>query len=271
MDGNHKPLTGYALTDKLWEDGVLQLWRGYDSEQTEALFRLAAYDHSDALNRLEFEYGLRDCLAPAWATMPLALHTVNSAPCLVLTDPGGQLLADHVGAPLEIIRFLDIAIGLADAISALHGQGLIHKDIKPANVLINFETAKTHLTGFGFAAKDLFEQRTNGALDRIPGTFAYMAPEQTGRMNRSVDMRSDLYSLGVVCYELLTGRLPFSATDSMGWIHCHIARQPPPPCGLKTRHARTNLADRAEAVVQGGGRPLPKRRRGGGGPATLPR
>jgi len=123
---------------------------------------------------------------------------------------------------------LRIAIGLANAVGHVHRRGLIHKDIKPANVLID-DADHVWLTGFGIASRLPREPQAPAPPEIIAGTLAYMAPEQTGRMNRSIDTRSDLYSLGVTLYEMLTGTLPFSAGDPIGWVHCHIARQPTPP------------------------------------------
>ena len=115
------------------------------------------------------------------------------------------------------------------AIGQLHGRGLIHKDIKPANVLVDSETGRVRLTGFGIASRLPRERQSPEPPEFIAGTLAYMAPEQTGRVNRSIDSRSDLYSLGVTFYEMLTGSLPFAASDAMEWVHCHIARQPSAP------------------------------------------
>src|SRR6202035_5888875 len=115
------------------------------------------------------------------------------------------------------------------AIGHLHQRGVIHKDIKPANVLVNSVTGQCRLMGFGIASWLPRERQSPGPPEFIAGTLPYMAPEQTGRMNRSVDSRSDLYALGVMLYEMLTGSLPFSASDPMEWVHCHIARQPIPP------------------------------------------
>src|SRR5207244_2910697 len=107
--------------------------------------------------------------------------------------------------------------------------GPIHKDIKPANILLDAASGGVWLMGFGIASRLPREHQAPAPPEVIAGTLAYMAPEQTGRMNRSVDSRSDLYALGVTFYEMLTGQLPFTAADPMEWVHCHIARQPVPP------------------------------------------
>jgi PAS domain S-box-containing protein len=126
---------------------------------------------------------------------------------------------------LELTRFLRIAISLADALGQVHARGLIHKDLKPANILVDSDTGEVHLTGFGLASRLPRERPAPVPPEVIAGTLAYMAPEQTGRMNRSVDSRSDLYSLGVIFYEMLAAVLPCTAGDPMEWIHCHVARQ----------------------------------------------
>jgi PAS domain S-box-containing protein len=130
---------------------------------------------------------------------------------------------------MEVTQFLHIAIPLVFAIGQMHERGIIHKDIKPANVLADPTRERAWLTGFGIASRLPREHRAPEPPEVIAGTLAYMAPEQTGRMNRSVDSRSDLYALGVTFYEMLTGTLPFTAADPMEWVHCHIARQPVPP------------------------------------------
>ena len=125
--------------------------------------------------------------------------------------------------------FLRLAVALSGAVGQLHGCGLIHKDIKPANVLVDSATGRVRLTGFGIASRLPRERQSPEPPEFIAGTLAYMAPEQTGRVNRSIDSRSDLYSLGVTFYEMLTGSPPFTASDPMEWVHCHIARQPAAP------------------------------------------
>src|SRR5262249_6069123 len=110
----------------------------------------------------------------------------------------------------------------------MHGRGLVHKDLKPVNILVNRASGEARLTGFGIASRLPRERQSPAPPESIEGPLAYMAPEQTGRMNRSVDSRSDLYSLGVTFYQMLTGSLPFTASEPMEWVHCHIASQPVP-------------------------------------------
>ncbi len=186
----------------------------------------------ESLRRLEHEYSLAAKLDPAWAVKPLELTHHEGRTLLVLEDPGGepldQVLEREQGQPLDLTRFLRTAIGLASAIGQVHRRGLIHKDIKPANVLMD-GSCNVWLTGFGIASQLPQERQAPAPPEIIAGTLAYMAPEQTGRMNRSMDARSDLYSLGVSLYQMLTRTLPFAAVDSLEWVHCHIARRPAPP------------------------------------------
>src|SRR6202035_3110297 len=180
-------------------------------------------------DRLAHEYELRDKLDFRSAVRPIALLREGGRIALLLDDPGGQTLEGQLGLPMELGRFLRLAVGLSAALREAHANGIIHKDIKPANVLVDSATDEVWLTGFGVASRLPRELQPPAPPEIIAGTLAYMAPEQTGRMNRSIDARSDLYSLGVTLYQMLTGILPFFATDPLEWVHCHIARQPTPP------------------------------------------
>src|SRR5712692_5703660 len=183
-----------------------------------------------AQKKIEHEYSLRDELDSAWAVRPLAISEHHGQMTLVLEDPGGETLDRFLPGPMELTRFLRFAVGIATALGGLHEKGLIHKNVKPPNVLVNPATGQARLTGFGIASRLSRERQAPGPPEFIAGTLPYMAPEQTGRMNRSIDSRSDLYALGVTLYEMVTGALPYMATDPMELVHCHIARQPTPPC-----------------------------------------
>jgi predicted ATPase/signal transduction histidine kinase len=221
--------SGYVC-ETLRDDGGFVLSR-VEIEGLPTLLLAPASDQLalESLKRLEHEYLLRNELDPTWAVRPRALTRDHGRLTLLLDDPGGELLAGLVGQPWEVPQFLRVAIGLAVALGRLHVQGLIHKDVKPGNIMVNAATGQVWLIGFGIASRLPREHQAPEPPEFIAGTLAYMAPEQTGRMNRSIDSRSDLYALGVTLYQMLTGSLPFTASDPMEWVHCHIARKPVPP------------------------------------------
>ncbi|WP_425374426.1 AAA family ATPase [Mesorhizobium kowhaii] len=190
---------------------------------------IGEYSARESVKRLEHEHELKAELNPDWAVRPVDLSRHEGRTALVLEDPGGEPLDQTLGQPMDVTQFLRIAIPLAAAVGQVHVRGLIHKDIKPANILVDSASGGVWLTGFGIASRLPRERQAPAPPEVIAGTLAYMAPEQTGRMNRSIDARSDLYALGVTLYEMLTGALPFTASDPMEWVHCHIARQPKPP------------------------------------------
>jgi serine/threonine protein kinase len=219
----------------LWGDGERVVFRGSrlcaNGEGKPVLTVLLAGDRPPplALERLAHEYELRNELDGAWAARPLEFVREDGRVTLVLEDPGGEPLARLLGKPMEIGVFLRHAIGVAAALGKAHQVGLVHKDQKPGNILVNCADGATRLTGFGIATRLPRERRTLAPPETIAGTLAYMAPEQTGWMNRSIDSRSDLYSLGVVFYQMLIGALPFTASEPSEWVHCHVARKPAPP------------------------------------------
>src|SRR4051812_41771762 len=219
----------------LWEDGERVFSRGWrlddNGNRLAVLLVTPTADHPSRsrLDRLTLEYELKDELDGSWAVRPLALTRDAGRTVLVLDDPGGEPLDRLLGGPMEVGRFLRLGIATASALGNLHQRGLIHKDIKPANIVVDCADGHVRLTGFGIASRLSRERQAPEPPETIAGTLAYMAPEQTGRMNRSIDARSDLYALGVTLYQMLTGVLPFMAADPMEWVHCHIVRKPVPP------------------------------------------
>ena len=219
----------------LWEDTerILCRLRREDAEgYRHALIPVVSGTHHptlESIDRLTHEYELKDYLDATWALRPEELVRERGRTMLVVEYTAGEPLDRLISQPMETGRFLRLAVALSAALSRLHGRGLIHKDIKPANVLVDSATEQVWLTGFGIASRLPRERQSPEPPEFIAGSLAYMAPEQTGRVNRSIDSRSDLYSLGVTFYQMLTGSLPFTASDPMEWVHCHIARQPATP------------------------------------------
>ena len=187
----------------VWEDGDRVFCRGWrdgaDGDQNTVLVVLPSGEPPtrDILNRLRHEYGLKDDLDDLWAVRPLELVHERGQTMLLLSDPGGEPLDRLLGTPMEVGKFLRLAVALSGALGRLHQRGFVHKDIKPTNILVDSATDQVWLTGFGIASRLPRERQSPEPPEFIAGTLPYMAPEQTGRMNRSIDSRSDLYSLGV--------------------------------------------------------------------------
>jgi len=179
-----------------------------------AVFPAAEHPAPAYLERLASEYALKDELDSTWAVRPLEPVREPGRVVLVLEDPGGEPLDRWLGAPMEIESFLRLAANIAAVLGKVHERGLVHKDIKPVHILVS-DAGEVHLTGFGLASRLRRERPSLELPELIAGTLPYLAPEQTGRMNRSIDSRGDLYAMGVTLYEMLTGSLPFTATDPM--------------------------------------------------------
>ncbi|WP_437301240.1 sensor histidine kinase [Sorangium sp. So ce426] len=184
------------------------------------------------VDRLKHEYAIGKLLGHEAVVAPLALETHDGLPALVLEDFGGEPLDHLIGAPMNPARFLELAVRIAACVAAIHERDILHKDLKPQNILVNTATGQVKLADLGLASRFSGEQPPAGPPRLIEGSLPYLAPEQTGRMNRGIDSRADLYALGVTFYEMLTGRLPFEAQDPLEWVHCHVARLPPAPSAL---------------------------------------
>ncbi|WP_438038852.1 AAA family ATPase [Sorangium sp. So ce128] len=191
-------------------------------------------DHASprALGRLQHELEIARSIESTVVVKAYGIETFSDQVTLVLEDFGGRSLDRLLSGPMPIERFLPLAIGFAGALAELHRRHVIHKDIKPQNLLHNPDTGEVKITDLGIASLSPREAEELAHDGLIEGTLAYMAPEQTGRMNRWIDERTDLYSLGVTFYEMLTGTLPFQASDPVEWVHCHVAQAPRPPHAL---------------------------------------
>src|SRR5260370_4561017 len=198
-------LTSFML-ERLWEDGELVLFRGKrDTDLARVLVVAPALEQPvpETITRLQHAYSLAGELDPGWAARPLELVHHEGRPALLMEDPGGDPLERLLGQPMEQSKFLRIAIGIAVALGSLHASGIIHRNVKPGNILVDSDTGHVWLTGFGIASPLPRERQLLEPPAELARTLSYMTPEQTGRMNRTIDTRSDLYAYGVPIYEML--------------------------------------------------------------------
>ena len=215
-------LQGYDQLELVSHSNVFELWRGKRlCDGAMVLTIHPAGISPGAVRAIESEFALAQQLDPGWALRPVALERNAGSPVLVLEEfPGQPLTAQKV--PLSTECFLKTALSIVAAVKRMHEAGIIHESISPADILIDLATGEVRLTGLGFAVHRAWHgQRSLEGMD-----LAYIAPELSGRLNRWVDSRSDLYSLGVIFYHLLSGNLPFAASNDGEWIYCHLAVQP---------------------------------------------
>ncbi|WP_224368930.1 trifunctional serine/threonine-protein kinase/ATP-binding protein/sensor histidine kinase [Hyalangium versicolor] len=227
-------IPGYRIEEKLHQSSGSVLHRAYSEREGRFVLLktpVAAYPLPAELAGLEREHEIGRMLEAEGIVRHLELVPHGRSCTLVLEDFGASSLSDYLATqgPLEVGRFLNVAQALTRAVESLHRHQIIHKDICPANVFYNPRSGQVKLGNLGLASvlsRDRQEFR-NPAL--IEGTLAYISPEQTGRMNRAIDHRADLYALGATFYHLLVGAPPFEAQEAVELISCHIARPPQPP------------------------------------------
>ncbi|MBC1274481.1 AAA family ATPase [Nostoc sp. UCD121] len=186
------------------------------------------------IEQLKHEYAIAQRLNIAAAVKVYALEIHQGIPYLIMEDFEARSLDQLLDQFQEPVSFLKIAIEITSKLAQIHTHNIVHKDIKPQNILVNLETSQVKIADFGIATFIPYQQQIVSSSSRIEGSLPYLSPEQTGRMNRGIDHRSDLYSLGVTFYEMLTGQLPFQGKDPLEWVHCHIAKSPPSPKKLNS-------------------------------------
>ncbi|MEG5052492.1 MULTISPECIES: AAA family ATPase [unclassified Microcoleus] len=233
-------LSGYQITEQLYVGTRTLVYRGIRTrDQYPVVIKLLRNEYPTFNELIQFrnQYTIAKNLDFPHIVKPLTLEVYQNSYALVMEDFGGVSLSTYLqtatnqtqpSQALPLAEFLQLAIQLTDIIQYLYQNRVIHKDIKPANILINPDTKQIQLIDFSIASLLPRETQEIQNPNILEGTLAYLSPEQTGRMNRGIDYRSDFYSLGVTFYELLTGQLPFISDDPMKLVHCHLAKQSKP-------------------------------------------
>lgn len=227
-------LAGYHIKEKISESHNSMVYRG-EAETRPVILKVLKQTYPSPRKTAAFrrEYELIQSLQLPGVIRAYSFSTEQHRPVIVLEDFDGESLAQLLrGKRLLFFDLLPLAIQIADIVGQVHRRQVIHKDVNPANIVFNQTTGQLKLIDFGIATRLTRENVAPHPPAGLEGTLAYMSPEQTGRMNRVVDYRTDFYSLGVTLYELLTGKVPFLTTDTLALVHAHIAQQPTPPHDL---------------------------------------
>jgi predicted ATPase/signal transduction histidine kinase len=248
MVENRVDVPGYGIGERIYTSTRTLVYRGWrEADQTPVVIKLLKNSYPSVIELAQFrnQYSITKILNVPGVVRIYSLENCQNRPALILEDFGGISLKEYTAFrrkglgeignqenssslhPDFLTEFLQIAIALADILADLYHHEIIHKDIKPANILINPTTKQVKIIDFSIASLLPRVNQLSTSPTVLEGTLAYLSPEQTGRMNRGIDYRTDFYSLGVTFYELLTGQLPFQSDDLMELVHCHIAKQPP--------------------------------------------
>ncbi|RZT36829.1 AAA family ATPase [Cupriavidus agavae] len=240
LRGCDKRFSGATQLVELCRDEEKILYRAIEGD-LRCLITIAVRPAALVLERFAHEYSMRDALDNSWAIVPGGWYESGLGVLLQTSDPGGVLLSEFRTRPIErlpqIVDIVAHAISVARALGSAHDAGIVHGDLKPENILLT-PAGGARLLGFGISQLVSDGGATPEGEGPIRGSLAYLAPERAKRTRAGIDARADLYSFGIVLYELLTGRLPFYAADVAGWVHCHLARRPIPPGELRPQIPR---------------------------------
>ena len=234
VDRNDLPqIPGYTIVEQIYESYRTAVYRAVQDAQQRLVmikFLLCECPSFSEVVRFRNQYTITKNLTIPGIIHPLSLEPWQNTYALIMEDWDGISLGQYAqGRSLAWPEVFAIALQLADILDDLRRHHVIHKDIKPANILIHPESQEVKLIDFSISSLLSKETQAIKSPQELEGTLAYIAPEQTGRMNRGIDYRTDFYGLGITLYELLVGKLPFQSEDPLELVHCHIAKIPPPP------------------------------------------
>jgi PAS domain S-box-containing protein len=240
-------LPGYQITEVVQLGVKSIIYRAVrESDGASVIIKTlqSEYPTIEQITRLRHEYKISLNLKIKGIIKPYSLEKYTNSFALILEDCGGQSLSHYLaGKSMKLQKFLPLAIQVAQTLGELHQNQIIHKNIKPSNIIITRDFEQLKITDFSIATRLSREVHQNSNTTLLEGTLAYISPEQTGRMNRDIDYRTDLYSLGITFYEMLTGELPFNSTDPLELIHSHIAVTPVSP------HQRNNKVPQIVSTI----------------------
>ncbi|MBE9561457.1 MAG: serine/threonine protein kinase, partial [Proteobacteria bacterium] len=226
-------LPNYQIKEQIYESINSTVYRGIRNKDNQPVILKMLkqdYPNSAELARYQQEYEIIHDLYLEGVIKVYGIEKYQNTLVIILEDFDGESLKELMAArPLTVQEFLPLAIQITDSLGNIHANNIIHKDINPSNIVWEPTTKQLKIIDFGIASRLPRENPTLKNPEQLEGTLSYLSPEQTGRINRSMDYRTDLYSLGVMFYEMLTGQLPFDSTDAMELVHCHIAKIPVSP------------------------------------------
>ena len=247
-------IANYLLNAKIYESANSEVYRGVrESDRRSFILKVLKQDFPSPqeLIRYKQEYEITRNLNLDGVVKAYGLEPYQRTLVIILEDFGASSLSQLMQNSLlfsptergqkKIHRFLGLAIQIAETLGQIHAANIIHKDLNPSNIVLNPDTDAVKIIDFGISTILTRENPSLKHPNVLEGTLAYLSPEQTGRMNRALDYRTDFYSLGVTFYELLTGQRPFATADAMELVHCQIAKQPVPPGELLERHGQASL------------------------------
>jgi histidine kinase len=226
-------LPDYRIREKISENRRVKVYRGYTSkENIPVVIKILQKEEVNpiGISKLMHEYEISRNLDIEGVIKPIKLEQTDMSYMIVMEDVGAISLRQYIDTnKFTLLESLKIIIRLTEVLLKLHNKDIIHRDLKPDNILINPSTGQTYIIDFSCAMFFNYENKNANIAKSHVGSLEYMPPEQTGRLCISVDQRSDLYALGVVFYEMITGRLPLNADNLAEWLHAHITQIPLPP------------------------------------------
>jgi len=229
-------LPNYRVKDQLYESNKTVVYRGsrLEDDQPVVLKLLRGdFPSPEDLGRRHYEYEILKLQNSAGIIRPYTLERLKHSLVLVLEDFGGESVKSTLSSQqFDLKTVLELVLQIVQIVGEIHHHHIVHKDINPSNIIWNPRTSQVKIIDFDLSTRLSRESPVIRNPRLLEGTLAYISPEQTGRMNRDIDYRTDFYSLGVTFYEMLTGELPFKTDDPAELVHCHITQEPVPPSEL---------------------------------------